>query len=46
MTAGKRNRGQHGGRNVSGARVWLEVGKTGEDCMMEAMYQAPGCDWR
>ena len=31
MAGGRRNRGQHGGRNVSGARVWLEVGKT-EDC--------------
>ena len=45
MGGGRRNRGQHGGRNVSGARVWLEVGKT-EDCMMDAMYQAPGCGWR
>ena len=26
-------------------RVWLKVGKT-EDCMMDAMFQGPGCGWR
>ncbi|KAI0237747.1 L-xylulose reductase [Lamellibrachia satsuma] len=30
--------GQYGVRNVSGARMWLEVGDT-EDCIMDAMYQ-------
>ena len=25
--------------------MWLEVGET-EDCMAEAMYQAPGCGCR
>ena len=25
--------------------MWLEVGET-EDCMMDAMYQEPGCGWR
>ena len=28
--------GQYGGRNISGARMWLEVGTT-EDSMVEAM---------
>ena len=45
MASGRRDRGQLGGRNVSGDRMWLEVGKT-EDCMMDAMYQEPGCGWR
>ena len=39
------NRGQYDGRNVSGARMWLEVGAT-EDSMVDAMYQEPGCGWR
>ena len=34
-----------GGRNVSGARMWLEVEAT-EDCMMDAMYKEPVCGWR
>ena len=34
-----------GGRNVSGTRMLLEVGYTG-DCMMDAMYKEPGCCWR
>ena len=45
MAGGRRDRGLYDGRNVSGARVWLEVGKTG-DCMMDAMYQEPECGWR
>ena len=28
MVGGRGNRGQYGGRNVSGARMWLEVGET------------------
>ena len=40
MTGGRRDRGLYDGRNVSGARMWLEVGKT-EDCMMGAMYREP-----
>ena len=32
-----RDRGVYGGGNVSGARMWLEVGET-EDCMVDAMY--------
>ena len=45
MVGGRRNRGQYGGRSVSGARMWLEVGKT-DDCMMDAMCKEPGCGWR
>ena len=41
MAGGRRNTGHHGGRNISGTRVWLEVGKT-EDCMMDAMCKEPG----
>ena len=37
MVGGRRDRGLYGGRNVQGARVWLEV---------DVMYQAPGCGWR
>ena len=36
---------QYGGRNVSGARMWLQVRETG-DCMMDAMCQEPGYSWR
>ena len=46
MAGGRSNRGGlYDGRNVSGARMWLEVDKT-EDCMKGAMYQEPGCGWR
>ena len=45
MAGVKRDRGQFGGRNVSGARMWLEVGKT-DDYIMDAIYQEPGCGWR
>ena len=45
MAGGRRYRGQYGGRNVYGARVWLEVGKT-EDSMMDAMCKEPGCGWK
>ena len=38
MDVGRRDRGQYGGRNVSGARMWLEVGET-DDCMVGAMCQ-------
>ena len=34
-----------GGRNVSGARMWLEVEAT-EDSMVDAMYKEQGCGWR
>ena len=36
MANGRRDRGQFGGRNVSGARMWLEVGAT-EDSVVEVM---------
>ena len=36
VVGGRRDRGLYDGRNVSGARIWLEVGKT-EDCMAEAV---------
>ena len=36
MAGGSGNRGQYGGRNVSGVRMWLEVGET-EDFMVEAI---------
>ena len=45
MAGGRGDRGQYGGRNVSGARMWLEVGAT-EDSMVEAMYKESGCGWR
>ena len=36
MVGGRRDRGLYDGRNVSGARIWLEV-RTTEDSMVEAM---------
>ena len=45
MAGGRKDRGQFGGRNVSGARMWLEVGAT-EESMVEVMYKEPGCGWR
>ena len=45
MDGGRGDRGLYDGRNVSGARMWLEVGETG-DCMMDTMYQESGCGWR
>ena len=45
MVVGRRDRRQYAGRNVSGARMWLEVGET-EDCMVETMCKETGCGWR
>ena len=45
MAGGREDRGLYDGCNVLGARMWLGVGAT-EDCMMDAMYQEPGCGWR
>ena len=45
MAGGRGDRGQYGGRNVSGVRMWLEVGET-EDSMVEAMCKEQGCGWR
>ena len=36
MVGGKRDKGLYDGRNVSGSRMWLEVGTT-EDSMVEEM---------
>ena len=32
VAGGKRDKGQYDGRNISGARMWLEVAET-EECM-------------
>ena len=45
VAGGKGDRGLYDGRNVSGARMWLEVGAT-EDSMVDAMYKEQGCGWR
>ena len=44
MAGSRKDRGLYDGRNVSGARMWLEVGAT-EDSMVEAMYKEQGCGW-
>ncbi|KAI0210832.1 hypothetical protein LSAT2_004380, partial [Lamellibrachia satsuma] len=36
VVVGRRDRGECVGRNVSRARMWFEVGETG-DCMVEVM---------
>ena len=45
MAGGRTDRGLYDGRNVSGAKMWLEVAAT-EDSMVDAIYQEPGCGWR
>ena len=45
MAGGRGDRGLYDGRNVSGARMGLEVGAT-EESMVEVMCQEPGCRWR
>ena len=45
MVGGRRDRGLYDGRNISGVRMWLEVGET-EDSMVDAMYQERECGWR
>ena len=45
MAEGRGERGMYGGCNVSGVRMWLEVGET-EDSMLDAMYKDQGCGWR
>ena len=45
MAGSREDRGQYGGRNVSGARMSLEVGET-EDCMMDAVCKESRCGWR
>ena len=44
MAVGRRDRGQFGGRNVSGARMWLDLGET-DDCLVESVCIEPGCGW-
>ena len=44
VAGGRKDRGLYDGRNVSVARMWLEVGTT-EDSMVDALYQEPGCCW-
>ena len=36
VAGGRKNRGLYDGRNVSGARMWLEVGET-EDSIVDAI---------
>ena len=45
MARRRGDRGMYDGRNVSGDRMWLEVGDT-EDSMVDAMYKEKGCGWR
>ena len=45
MAGGRGDRGLYDGHNVSGTRMWLEIGKI-EDCMMGAMYREPVCGWK
>ena len=45
MAGGKKDRRLYDGRNVSGVRMWQEVGET-EDSMVEAIYQEQLCGWR
>ena len=45
MAGGRGDRGIYDGRNVSGVRIWLEVGET-EDTMVDAMCKEPVCGWR
>ena len=42
MAGGREDRGLYDGRNVSGVRMWLEVGET-DDIMVDAMYKEPHC---
>ena len=41
MAGSRKDRGLYDGRNVSGARMWLEVGAT-EDSTLEALYKEQG----
>ena len=44
MAGGRKDTGLYDGRNVSGARIWLEVGKI-EDYMAEAVCKEQGRGW-
>ena len=41
----KRDGGLYDSRNVSGARMWQEVGEK-EDCVAEAVCKEQECGWR
>ena len=45
MVGGRKDRGLYDGRNVLGARMWLEV-EANEYSMVDAMYKEQGCGWR
>ena len=45
MARGRKDRGLYDGCNVSGTRMWLEVGDT-EDNMVDTMYKEQWCCWR
>ena len=45
MAGVRKDRGLYDGHNVSGARMWQEVGEK-EDSVAEAMCKALGCGWR
>ena len=45
VAGGRKDRGLYAGRNVSGARMFLEVEEIG-NCMVNAMYKEQGCGWR
>ena len=45
VAGGRKERGLYDGRNISGARMRLEVGTT-EYSMVDAMYKELGCGWR
>ena len=45
MAGGRKDRGLYDGRNVSGARMLLEVGGK-DDRVTEAVCKEPGCGWR
>ena len=45
MAGSRKDRGLYDGRNISGARMWLEVGEK-EDCVAEAVCKEPGFGWR
>ena len=45
MAGRRKDRGLYDRRNVSGVRMWLEVGDT-EDNMVDAMYKEQRCGWK
>ena len=45
MAGGRKDSGLYDVRNVSGARMWMEVEAT-EDSMVDAMYKEQGCGLR